>query len=104
MLMLHGQKSKKYIETLQIEQNRAIRIALNLPRWTRITELHEKAQLPMLEDYINKLNSNYLKKAMTNNEKIKEMVNQCNVYGMSETPIRAIKIKNNWFEPDNETQ
>ena len=53
--------SKKYIESLQIEQNRAIRIALNLPRWTRITELHEKAQLPMLEDYINKLNSNYLK-------------------------------------------
>ena len=96
--------SKKYIESLQIEQNRAIRIALNLPRWTRITELHEKAQLPMLEDYINKLNSNYLKKAINNNEKIKEMVNQCNVYGMSETPIRAIKIKNNWFETDNETQ
>ena len=51
---------------LQRIQNNAIRIIFNLPRYTGVSDLHEKAGLDLLKDRFIKLNRKFFGRAFSN--------------------------------------
>ena len=62
------------LDILQKIQNRAIRIALRLPRYIRITVLHENACLPTVKERLRQLGLGLLGKMRTNNPLVREIV------------------------------
>ena len=61
-------------EPLQKLQNRALRICLNTPLFTRTTTIHNIANVPMVKDRAFQLSKQYLSKALINNSLIKSTV------------------------------
>ena len=65
---------KHSIMRLQLQQNKAIRLALDLPRWTSSEELHNAANLPRVSTLLAQRNIQYLKRASNNNAAIRELI------------------------------
>lgn len=55
--------AKKHLKRLQVVQNKCLRMALNAPFRTYISDLHKKAKLPMIEDLLRKLTKSFYDKA-----------------------------------------
>ena len=62
------------LDILQKIQNKAIHIALRLPRYIRITVLHENACLPTVKERLCQLGLGLLAKMKTNNPLVREIV------------------------------
>ena len=80
---------------IQLIQNRALKIAHNLPRLTPTDELHDYAKMKTVKQELTRLNKNYLKRAAQNNPKIRELVEDSlkqatDSYHHRLTPIQAI--------------
>ena len=52
--------TKSDLNKIQREQNKAIRLAYNLPMWTSVDELHQIGNLEIVRKTIQKLSSEYL--------------------------------------------
>ena len=59
---------------IQKERNKAIRIAYNLPMWTRVDELHQVGNLETVNKRIQKLSSEYLVRSIKRKKDIKNIV------------------------------
>ena len=80
---------------IQLIQNRALKIAHNLPRLTPTDELHNYAKMKTVKQELTRLNKNYLKRAAQNNPKIRELIEDSlkqstDTYHHRLTPIQAI--------------
>ena len=64
------------LDILQRVQNKAIRIALRLPRYIRISDLHENACLPTVKERLCQLGLRLLGKMKTNNPLVREIVQE----------------------------
>ena len=62
------------LQRLQILQNRALKTALDLPPWTSTTEVHSRANIPTITEYLTSRNINYLKRASKYNSSIRELI------------------------------
>ena len=62
------------LDILQKIQNKAIRIALRLPRYIRIADLHENAGLPTVKERLCQLGQRLLGKMKTNNPLVREII------------------------------
>lgn len=51
--------AKTHQQKLQVLQNKFLRIILNKTRYDRITDLHTEARVPLIEDYVGKLQMNF---------------------------------------------
>lgn len=47
------------LRSIQSLQNKALRLALNKPYFTRISDLHEQANIPTIREYINKISNDF---------------------------------------------
>ena len=56
------------LNKIQREQNKAIRLAYNLPMWTSVDELHQIGNLEIVSKTIQKLSSEYLARAIKRNK------------------------------------
>ena len=65
--------TKSDLNKIQREQNKAIRLAYNLPMWTSVNELHQIGNLEIVSKTIQKLSSEYLARAIKQNKKIKNI-------------------------------
>lgn len=54
-----GSMAKTHLQKLQILQNKFLRIVLNKTIYNRITDLHAEAKIPLIEDYVRKLQTNF---------------------------------------------
>ena len=61
------------LKKIQREQNKAIRLAYNLPLWTSVDELHQIGNLEILSKTIQKLSSEYLARAIKRNKENKNI-------------------------------
>ena len=52
--------TKSDLNKIHREQNKAIRLAYNLPMWTSVDELHQIGNLEMVSKTIQKISSNTL--------------------------------------------
>ena len=66
--------SNSLLQRLQILQNRALKTALDLPPWTSTTEVHSRANIPTMTEYLTRRNINYLKQASKYNSSIRELI------------------------------
>ena len=65
--------TKSDLNKIQREQNIAIRLAYNLPMWTKVDELHQIGNLKIVSKTIQKLSSKYLARAIKRNKEIKNI-------------------------------
>ena len=56
--------TKSDLYKIQKQQNKAIRLAYNLPKWTSVDELHQIRNLETVSKTIQKLSSEYLVRAI----------------------------------------
>ena len=63
--------SKNDLNKIQREQNKAIRLAYNLPMWTSVDELHQIGNSEIVSTTIQKLSSEYLARAIKRKKKLK---------------------------------
>ena len=66
--------TKSDLYKIQKEQNKAIRLASNLPMWTSVDELHQIRNLETVNNTIQKLSSENLARAIKRNKEIKNMI------------------------------
>ena len=62
------------LQRLQILQNKALKTALDLPFWTSSKEVHSRANIPTMTEYLTRRNINYLKRASKYNSSIRELI------------------------------
>ena len=62
------------LRNCKIQQNKALRIALDLLVWTPTEEFHKAANFPTVSVHLAQRNMNYPKKASNNNAAIRELV------------------------------
>ena len=48
------------------EKNKALRMILNAPWWTRTHELHDEAEIEMIEEFLNRLKDNFHARTVVN--------------------------------------
>jgi Reverse transcriptase (RNA-dependent DNA polymerase)/Endonuclease-reverse transcriptase len=66
--------AKCHIKKLQTVQNKCLRMVLNAPLRTRIKTLHDRTNLPMLDEFIGKLTENfYIRSSYSNNKLISRL-------------------------------
>ena len=53
---------KSLVQKLQFTQNEALRTILGKPPWTRIEDLHKETRIPLVADFLRKLNNQYITK------------------------------------------
>lgn len=75
-----------HLKKLQIMQNKCLRMVFNLPRYTMITELHELAKIPTVEEFLNKLTNSFYTRS---HEVANDFVNSLGVYNLP----RSLRIK-----------
>jgi hypothetical protein len=51
--------AKSHVARLQTTQNKILKMILNVPWFTSTTEIHSLTKIPRIEDYINKLTTNF---------------------------------------------
>ena len=86
--------SKFTIEILQKIQNRAIRIALRLPRYVSLKVLHENSCLPFVKERLCQLGLVLLGKMKTNNPLIRQIVEDHeaeNIRTVRQHGLKAVK-------------
>ena len=86
--------TKSDLNKMKREQNKAIRLAYNLPMWTSVDELHQIGNLEIVSKTIQKLCSEYLARAIKRNKEIKNitekrLINWCQIK-MFQTPSQNI--------------
>ena len=64
---------KNATKNQQREQNKAIRLAYNLPMWISVDKLHLIGSLEIVSKIIQKLSSEYLARALKRNKEIKNI-------------------------------
>ena len=60
-----GTASDTNLLRLQVIQNKCLRMALNLPPWTPIRDLHKEAKIPHLGDTILRMTDKFYEKTKT---------------------------------------
>lgn len=66
--------AKTHLKRLQIVQNKCLRMALNAPYRTHISELHREAKMPMIDEFLKKLSNSFYEKAeLSENPLIKRL-------------------------------
>jgi hypothetical protein len=58
--------SNTAMRRLQVYQNKCLRLITNSERYTRITELHDEAQIPYIQDFINQISQKFYKTQLNN--------------------------------------
>ena len=66
--------TKNDLNKIQREQNKAIRLAYNLPMWRSVDEKHQIENLEIVSKTIQKLSSEYLARAIKRNIEIKNII------------------------------
>ena len=61
--LVWGTAAPSYIHSLQVIQNKFLRIATNAPPYTNTINLHKELGIPMLTTYLKELNTKKIKKA-----------------------------------------
>ena len=56
---LVNEAAKTHIKKLQIAQNKLLRMILDASRYTRITDLHEEAQMETIPEFISRLTDKF---------------------------------------------
>ena len=86
--------TKSDFNKIQKEKNKAIRLAYNQPMWTSVAELHHIGNLEIVSKTIQKLNSEYLARAMKRNKEIKNITEKnlltWSQIKMYQTPLQNI--------------
>lgn len=54
-----GNIAKTHIKRLQVQQNKALKLIFNTSRYERTAIIHERAKVPMVDEYIFKLTENF---------------------------------------------
>lgn len=68
--------AKTHIKKLQVMQNKCLRMVFNAPYCTRISALHDGHKIQYIQDFIQKLHSNFYSKIKSNsNPLIKNLGN-----------------------------
>jgi len=62
--------AKTHIQKLQVTQNKCLRMALNAPYCTRISELHDLSRIPYVKDFFDKIHSNLMYKSQFSENKL----------------------------------
>jgi hypothetical protein len=71
--------AKSHLKKIQTVQNKCLRMALNAPYCTRISELHKNASIPTINEFINKLTDRfYLRSSTSENILINRLGNYNN--------------------------
>ncbi|KAG5681565.1 hypothetical protein PVAND_010984 [Polypedilum vanderplanki] len=84
---------KTYLKKLQVVQNMALRMCTNSSRYTRLTDLHELARTPFVQDFFLKLtNQLYSRTQFHDNPLIK-------ILGDYNNRISNVRIKHNLPKP-----
>lgn len=55
------------IKSLQIFQNKCLRLALSEDRYARVSSMHDRANIPPIADYVKKLSKKFYKEGLGNN-------------------------------------
>lgn len=67
--------AKTNLKPLQIFQNKCLRLILSASRYSRITELHEQANIKTINDYIKSLAENFYAKRLQSSNLTKDIIN-----------------------------
>ena len=91
---MYANVTKSDLNRIQREENKAIRIAYNLPMWTSVDELHQIKNLEIVRKTIQKLSSEYPARAIKRNKEIKKitkkhLINRSQIK-MFQTPLQNI--------------
>ena len=78
--------AKTHIAKLQVTQNKCLRMVLNAPYITKITELHEKSNIPYMTEYIDKLTNSFYDKA---NISKNSLIKRLGKYSANTLPFRV---------------
>lgn len=62
--------AKSHLAKLQVVQNKCLRMALNAPFRTRISRLHEVAEVPLINEFITKLTDSFYSRASYSENKL----------------------------------
>ena len=86
--------TKSDLNKIQREQNKAIRLAYNLPMWTNLDELHQIGNLEIVSRTIQKLSSEYLARTIKRNKNSKNITEKHLItwsqVKMFQTPLQNI--------------
>jgi hypothetical protein len=76
---------KTHFNKLQIWQNKCLRMALSAPYDTRVTELHNKANVPYIRNFVDDLTNRFYEKVKNHSN---SLVNQLGDYSSDSVPFR----------------
>ena len=86
--------TKSDLNKIQREQNKAIRLAYNIPLWTSVDELHLIGNLEIVSKTIQNLCSEYLARDIKRNKEIKNITEKDLIswsqIKMYQTPLQNI--------------
>lgn len=77
--------AKTHINKLQITQNKCLRMVLSAPYVTEISSLHEKTNLPYIDEFIDQLTENFYKKSQFSKNKL---IKKLGKYKYNSLPFR----------------
>lgn len=66
--------AKSNIQVLQVFQNKMLRLILSVNRYTKITYLHEEAEIEYIGDYCNQLAENFFKMQISSSKLTKNII------------------------------
>jgi 23S rRNA maturation mini-RNase III len=62
--------AKSHTQKMQVAQNKCLRMVLSAPYKTRISSLHQKANIPTVKEFIAKLTENFYKQSTSSENKL----------------------------------
>lgn len=83
-----------HLKRLQTMQNKCLRMALNMPRYTRISELHEIAEVPTISEFIEKLTDSFYTRSRN---VANDFVNSLGTYNLVRRVKHRLPIKNSFL-------
>jgi len=87
---------RTYMNKLQVMQNKFLRISLNVPKDTKITELHKMANMESIDEVISKMLSGTF-----NHEHINPLISKTGQYDIQNLPFRIRCRLPKHFQPIN---
>lgn len=80
--------SKNNIKTLQVLQNKCLRIVGQFPRWTPIKTIHETLEIPTIDEFIKTLTEKFFEKCTFNEN---NLINNLGNYTLSDLKYKKYK-------------
>lgn len=78
--------AKTHLNRLQITQNKCLRMALSVPYYTKIIDLHKKAKIPLIKEFISK-NAETFYNSVKDHEN--PLIQQLGKYTSDSIPVRV---------------